>query len=64
MKIGLFGPLGGLVIAALILTLFTFNTVTDSPWRWLGFGLAVAAFAAGAWLGYGGKSLNDQAGPQ
>ena len=64
MKIGFFGPLGGLAIAALILTLFAFNTVTDSPWRWLGFGLAVVVFAAGAWLGYGGGSLNDKAGPQ
>lgn len=51
MNKGFFGPVGGIIIAAIILWLFVHNTVTDSPWRWLGFGLASLAFGAGVLLG-------------
>ena len=58
MKFGFLGPIGGLIIAAIILTLFIGNTPVDSPLRWLGFALALAAFGGGAYLGYGDKSGN------
>ena len=56
MKLGIFGPLAGLAAAGLIMTASTLVTPTDSPWRWLGFALAVLAFLGGTYLGYGGES--------
>lgn len=63
MKIGPLGPIGGIILAAIILTLFVGNTQTDSPLRWLGFVLALAAFVIGAYLGYGGKDGNPPSAP-
>lgn len=47
MKIGILGPIGGLIIAALILGLFIHLTPADSNWRVLGFVLALGAFGGG-----------------
>ena len=62
MKVGFLGPIVGLIIGAIILTLFIFNTVTDNPWRWMGFALALAAFVGGVLLGYN-KSGNKPSPP-
>ena len=62
MKFGFLGPIGGFILAAVILTLFIGNTPVDSPLRWLGFALALLAFGGGTFLGYGGKS--DSTPPQ
>ena len=59
MKFGFLGPIGGLILAAIILTLFIGNTPVDSSWRWLGFALALLAFGGGTYLGYGGKSNSN-----
>lgn len=63
MKIGFFGPIGGLLLAALILTASTYFTPTDSPWRWVGFLGAVLAFLFGIYAGYGGKDGNPPSAP-
>lgn len=48
---GLYVVLAGAAAFALILSLFVHFTVTDSPWRILGFLLALAAFVGGIVLG-------------
>ena len=63
MKFGFLGPIGGLIAAAIIITLFVGNTPVDSPLRWLGFALGLLAFGAGAFLGYGGKDGNPPTTP-
>lgn len=55
MKLGILGPLGGLLLAALLLGGFVHFTVTDSPWRLLGFFVALGVFLASLWLSIRGE---------
>jgi predicted CDP-diglyceride synthetase/phosphatidate cytidylyltransferase len=62
MKLGLLGGIGGLILAALIIGAFTHFTVTDSPWRVLGFILGLVGFIGCVAVAVRGeKSLNDKA---
>ncbi len=63
MKLGILGPLGGILLASLLLGGFVHFTVTDSPWRVLGFVLAVVLFIGSIVLAVRGekKSFNDRA---
>lgn len=55
MKIGILGPIGGLILAAGILGAFVYFTPTDSPARIGGFVLALAVFVGAVALAIRGE---------
>ena len=57
MKLGILGPIGGLILAALIIGAVVYFTPTDSPWRWVGFLLGAVAFAGCVKLAQDGEKL-------